>query len=316
MRFKGLDLNLLIALDALLTERNVSAAARTVFLSQSAMSGALARLREHFSDELLVPLGRKMVLTSAAERLAEPLHQLVIQIEATVGANLRFDARTSRRKFVVHASDYITEVVLSRVALKLAHSAPQVVLEIVPPLDDPAATLESGDVDLLITPSAYVSSRHPAELLYEEEHVLVGWSGNPKLAAPLTVDGYFDLGHVVTRFAQARAVAFAETEIAKLNRDRRIEVIAPSFVSVPKLLVGTQRVGVMHRRLAEIHARTLPLVILKLPFELPLLREMIQYHQVRAADGGVQWLKGQIQAVAQEMTTQVQLASIQQTDTQ
>ena len=205
MRFKGLDLNLLIALDALLTERNVSVAARKVFLSQSAMSGALARLREHFGDELLVPLGRKMVLTSAAELLAEPLRQLVLQIEVTVGTSLRFDASTSTRAFVVHASDYVTEVVLSRVVPMVAQEAPGVVLEIVPPSNDPAGALESGDVDLLITPDSYASGHHPTELLYEEQHVVVGWRENPALAVPLTVDTFFSLGHVVTRFAAARA---------------------------------------------------------------------------------------------------------------
>jgi LysR family transcriptional regulator, nod-box dependent transcriptional activator len=298
MRFKGLDLNLLIALDALLTERNVSSAARKVFLSQSAMSGALARLREHFGDELLVPVGRRMVLTSAAQLLIEPLRQLVLQIEATVGISLKFEAAKSSRTFVVHASDYITEVVLSRVVAMLANEAPGVILEIVPPLDDPAASLESGEVDLLITPELWASNLHPIELLYEEQHVVVGWQGNPALSEPLTADVFFSLGHVVTRFAPNRALAFSESEIAKLNRSRRIELVAPSFTSVPKLLVGTHRIGVMHRRLAQNYAHTLPLVVQPLPFEMKPLREVIQYHQVRAADAGMHWLKGLIHRAA------------------
>lgn len=298
MRFKGLDLNLLVALDALLTERNVSAAARKVFLSQSAMSGALARLREHFQDELLVPLGRRMVLTAAAEGLAGPLHQLMLQIESTVGAGMRFEPGSARRTFVVHASDYITEVVLSRLSPQLAAEAPGVILEIIPPLGDPAAALETGEVDLLITPETYTSREHPAELLYEEQHVVVGWSGNQRLTAPLTADAFFALGHVVVRFSQARAVAFAESEIARIKRDRRVEMIAPSFTSVPKLLIGTERVSVMHRRLADIHARSLPLSVLPLPFPMSPLREMVQYHHVRTADAGVQWLKSRLLAVA------------------
>lgn len=302
MRFKGLDLNLLIALDALLTERNVSAAARKVFLSQSAMSGALARLREHFQDPLLVPLGRRMVLTAAAEGLAAPLHQLMLQIEATVGAGMRFEPASSRRSFVVHASDYITEVVLTPVAAAIARDAPGVVLEVVPPLADPATTLETGDVDLLITPEAYISRGHPAHLLYEEEHVVVGWRGNGALARPLSTDAFFDMGHVVVRFLHGRALSFAESEIAKANRPRRIELIAPSFTSVPKLLVGTLRISVMQRRLADIYARSLPLVIQPLPFPIAPLREMIQHHHIRTADAGVQWLTALIQAEAATVT--------------
>jgi LysR family nod box-dependent transcriptional activator len=301
VRFKGLDLNLLVALDALLTERNVSAAGRKLFLSQSAMSGALARLREHFQDDLLVPLGRKMVLTAAAEGLAAPLHQLMLQIEATVGAGIRFEPGSSRRSFVVHASDYITELVLSRVTTEIAREAPGVVLEIVPPLDDPAATLETGEVDLLITPEPYISKEHPAHLLYEEQHVVVGWAGSAALGAPLTVDRFFELGHVVVRFAHIRAESFAESEIAKLNRDRRVELIAPSFTSVPKLLVGTDRISVMHRRLAAIYSAVLPLAVLPLPFEIRPLREMIQHHRVRSADAGLQWLTATIQRGAAEI---------------
>jgi DNA-binding transcriptional LysR family regulator len=298
MRFKGLDLNLLVALEALLAERNVTAAARKVFISQSAMSGALARLRTYFQDELLVPLGRKLVLTAAAEDLAGSLRQLMLQIESTVGAGIHFDPATTRRSFVLHASDYTTEVVLTRVTRRLAREAPGVVLDIVPPIDDPATTLETGEVDLVITPEAYVSRAHPAELLFEERHVVVGWRGNKQLKAPLTARLFFELGHVVVRFTRSRQAAFAESEIGRKNRSRRVELVAPSFTSVPKLLVGTARIAVMHRRLAEIYARTLPLVLLPLPFEIPPLREMIQHHQVRATDAGVRWLKAQIKAAA------------------
>jgi DNA-binding transcriptional LysR family regulator len=301
VRFKGLDLNLLVALDALLIERNVTVAARKLFISQSAMSGALARLRAHFQDELLVPLGRRLVLTAAAEGLAGPLRQLMLQIEATVGAGIRFDPATSHRSFVLHASDYITEVVLTRLTAVMAQQAPGVVLDIVPPLDDPATTLENGEVDLVITPEAYVSPNHPAELLFEERHVVVGWSGNAQLAAPMTSALFFGLGHVVVRFTRDRKAAFAESEIARDHPSRRIELIAPSFTAVPKLLIGTQRIAVMHRRLAEICARTLPLLLRPLPFELPPLREMIQHHQVRAADAGVRWLKTLIKATALEV---------------
>ncbi len=301
MRFKGLDLNLLVALDALLIERSVSAAARKVFLSQSAMSGALARLRDHFQDELLVPVGRRMVLTAAAEALAGPLRDLMLQIEATVGAGMDFEPATSRRGFVIHASDYITEVVLCRAMAAFAAEAPGIVLEIVPPLSDPAAALEDGDVDLLLTPEAYIARAHPAALLYEEQHVVVGWQGNPRLAEPLSAQTFLELGHVVVRFTAARTPAFADGQIARLGVDRRVELVAPNFTAVPKLLVGTERISVMHRRLALAYQATLPLVVHPLPFEIPALREMIQHHRVRAADAGVQWLSGRLQVIAQAL---------------
>jgi DNA-binding transcriptional LysR family regulator len=299
MRFKGLDLNLLVALDALLMERNVSAAARKLFMSQSAMSGALARLREHFQDELLVPQGKRMVLTAAAEGLTAPVRRLMLQIESTVSGGPGFDPLTTRRSFIVHASDYISEVVLTRLAIRLADEAPGIALEIVPPLSDPASCLENGSVDILITPEAYASANHPAELLYEEEHVLVGWSGNPALATAPSADTYFGMSHVAVQFPQSRAKPIAETEIARFGRARRVELIAPSFTSVPKFLVGTRRVSVMHRRLALIYARTLPLVIHPLPFTLPPLREVVQHHEVRTTDLSLAWLRARLHESAQ-----------------
>jgi LysR family nod box-dependent transcriptional activator len=302
VRFKGLDLNLLVALDALLSERNVSAAARRVFISQPAMSSALARLRDHFQDELLAPVGRRMAPTAFAEALTEPLRALMLQIEATVGAGQRFDPASARRKFTISISDYMTEVIMGAVVARAAREAPGVLLEIMPPTDSPSRSLESGDIDLLVVPDLYAASSHPSELLYEEEHVVLGWSGNPALKAPLTLDGFFALGHVVVRFARTRAASFAETQTERLGRERRIELISPSFTATPKLLIGTQRVALVHRRLAEIVIRDLPLVMQEAPFEMPPLREVVQHHSVRASDGGVQWLKALMHAAADELT--------------
>lgn len=298
MRFKGLDLNLLVALDALLAERNVSAAARRVFISQPAMSAALARLRDHFADDLLAPLGRRMVPTAFAEALAEPLRALMLQIEATVGAGQRFDPATARRKFTISISDYMTEVLMGRVVARVAAEAPGVVLEIIPPSDAPARSLETGEIDLMITPDVYAAPGHPADLLYEEEHVVVGWAGNPALAAPLTVDRFFELGHVVVRFARSRAVSFAETEMDQMGCERRIELVSPSFTATPKLLIGTARIALVQRRLARIYAAQLPLRVLEVPFPMRPLREVAQHHSVRGGDQGLQWLKGVFHAEA------------------
>ncbi len=87
MHFRGLDLNLLVALDALITERSISRTGEKIHLSQPATSGALARLREYFKDDLLVPVGRKMVLTPLAEELAEPVRQLLLQTDAIIHRN-------------------------------------------------------------------------------------------------------------------------------------------------------------------------------------------------------------------------------------
>jgi DNA-binding transcriptional LysR family regulator len=95
------DLNLLVTLDALLTEKNVTRAGQRMHLSQSAMSGALARLRDFFQDELLVPMGRSMVMTPLAEDLVQPVGDILLQVQATIATKPRFDPATSARHFSI-----------------------------------------------------------------------------------------------------------------------------------------------------------------------------------------------------------------------
>jgi DNA-binding transcriptional LysR family regulator len=99
------DLNLLVALDALLTERNVTRAGNRLNLSQSAMSGALARLRHYFRDELLVPVGRQMVLTPVAEGLVGPVRDILLQIRGTLGSKPQFEPSTATRHMSLAVSD-------------------------------------------------------------------------------------------------------------------------------------------------------------------------------------------------------------------
>ncbi len=110
MRYKHLDLNLLVALNALLNERSISRAAVSLHLSQPAMSAALARLREHFKDELLVPNGRSMMLTARAQSLLQPVQHILLQIDSSISEAPVFEPKQSQRRFNVTVSDYTLEV--------------------------------------------------------------------------------------------------------------------------------------------------------------------------------------------------------------
>lgn len=298
MRFKGLDLNLLAALDALIETRSVSAAARRLHLSQPAMSAALARLRGYFGDDLLVVSGKRMYPTAFAEALAPQLRACLEGLEALVSSPNLFDPATAQRTFVVAASDYVTAAVLAPLATGLAERAPGVRIDIVPPEDDAAGRLAEGEVDLLITPEPYVHPHHPAELLFEESHVVVGCSANPVFAAPLTEAAVLGCGHVAVAMGRDRAAVFADRQLALMGKARRIELTAASFAVVPWLLRGTSRLALMHERLAKVMARDLPIAYAPLPFDFPLMRQMVQHHRARAGDEGLRWLRGELAAVA------------------
>jgi len=289
MRFKGFDLNLLVALDALLTERSVSRAAARLNLTQPAASAALGRLRAYFNDDILLASGKRMLPTAHAESLAPVLRDVLQGIEQLISASTVFDPAASQRRFRICASDYITAVLLTPLLPHIERVAPGVSLQIVQPSARVAQQFQQGELDLMLTPEEFQSPDHPAELLFEERHVVVGWSGNPALDSPLSEETFLALGHVAVELAE-QASTFAETQLRRLGYARRIEVVAPFFTAVPSMLPGTSRLAVMHERLARMMTPSLPLKMVPLPFPFPPMREMIQYHGSREFDAGLAWL--------------------------
>jgi LysR family transcriptional regulator, nod-box dependent transcriptional activator len=296
MRFNGLDLNLLLALQVLLEERNVTRAARRLNISQPAMSAALARLREYFQDDILMPQGKLMVATAQAQALAEPVRRMLGELDQLLTSAAVFEPATSRRSFRLVASDYITASVIGPLMRQLTRIAPLVRLEIMLPCEEAAQLVMEGQADLVITPEDFLDPDQPAELLCEERQVVVGWQENPRLAGGISTADFDALGHVAVHVGSNRVPSFADRQLERLGSARRVELTCGCFTVVPWLLCGTQRLAVMHERLARQMAMQFPLALSPLPFEFPVMREMIQYHKAREADDGLRWLRMQLRA--------------------
>ena len=302
MRFQRLDLNLLVALDALLTERSVSLAAERIHLSQSATSSALGRLREYFADDLLIVKGRQMVLTSRAEELVEPVRAVLEQIRTTISVAPPFDPATCDRTLRIMASDYITEVLLSRAFTGIAAEAPHMRFEIQPMTEGPVDSLERGFVDLLLTVDFGMTSEHPSEILFDDDYVVIGCANNPAVAGAMTKEIYFELGHVTARFGKARVPAFDEWFMRRQKQQRRVEIVAPSFLAIPGLIIGSQRIATIHRRLAQRIAGQLPIVVRELPLPMPPIREGAQWHLSNNNDAAIRWFVEKLTLYANEET--------------
>jgi len=298
MRFQRLDLNLLVALDALLAEKSVSTAAERICLSQSATSSALARLREYFGDELLIVKGRQMILTARAESLVEPVRAVLDQIRTTIAVMPDFDPLESDRTIRIMASDYSTEVLLSAVLREFETTAPGMRFEIHAMQDVAIESLERGVIDLLVSLDFSLSANHPSQFLFEDDYVVVGWSGNPAMQGPMTKDLFFRLGHVTMRFGKARVPAFEDWFVRRQKQQRNVELVAPSFLSVPGLLIGSTRISSMHRRLATRMADYLPLIVHELPLDIPPIREAVQWHITNNNDPAIRWVVEQLAAAA------------------
>jgi DNA-binding transcriptional LysR family regulator len=292
MRLDRFDLNLLVALDALLDERNVTRASERLHIGQSAASAALARLRDYFGDELLVPVGRRLELTPLAQSLVEPVRDALQRTRAALALKPGFDPATAERRFAVRASDYVTTVLLGEAVRRLAEQAPRVALDIRSPPADVAEVFDRGGIDLLVMPEQYASRiAHPQERLFADEQVCMVWEGHRSVGTTLGFEQYMELGHVAVRFGDERSVAFEEWFLPRYGRQRRVESSVDNFTTLPSLLIGTQRVATLHRRLALHFAATLPLRVLDAPFDMPALVEMMVWPRYVDADPAHRWLR-------------------------
>ncbi len=301
MDFSGLDLNLLVALDALFVERSVSRAGERLHLSQSATSGALGRLRDVFHDPLLVQVGRKMTLTPLAEGLVQPVRDFLVHAEAILNSSPAFDPATSTRKFRLMMSDYVQTVVMTEALPRLQHLAPGISLELSWNVEGISEPLERGDFDLAVTPSRYLSPEHPSEPLFDDEFTCLAWSGNTRTRRDLSLETYLSLGHVVVRFGRHQQLPTVdEWFVERFGRQRKIEVVTTAFNLVPQLLIGTNRIATLHRRLAIFYQRYLPLTLIPPPLEIPRLEESIQWHKSRDRDPGTIWLRSVLKSTVAE----------------
>ncbi len=285
------DLNLLVTLDALLTEKNVTRAGLRMNISQSAMSGALARLREFFADELLVPMGRKMVLTPLAEDLVQPVRDVLLQVQATIATKPRFDPGTSSRHFSIAVSDYVTSVLMIDFLRAIRCQAPSITFELRPVGKRATEDLESGGLDFLIAPEPYVSAAHPKEVLFEDTHTCVAWKKSRTIGSTLTVEQYLTLGHVIVHVGEIGSANYDERVLRGLNHKRNIEVVTSTFDLAPQLVVGTDRIATVATRLACKYATLLPIKLLPVPIEIPPLIEVLQWHRAHAQDPAHSWLR-------------------------
>lgn len=299
MRYQRLDLNLLTALRTLLTVRSVTRAAEELHVSQSAMSGMLARLREYFDDALIVSVGRRMELTPLAENLVGKINDLMVQLEATLTTRPEFVPQTSRRRFTISASDYVTQVLLADVLRAIHFEAPGVAIEFRQPSNTAAIDLENGEVDFVINPARFTTPNQASSVLFEDTYHVVVDRDNTLVGEQVSLAQYQALGHV-TMENNGRP-QFESWFATEHGMPPRIEVEVNNFGLLVPLVLGTQRVATLHTRMARQVERLYPVRLVALDFEAPRMVETLQWHRYRDMDPGSQWLRKHILDAAHHM---------------
>lgn len=265
---KKVDLNLLVALDALLAERNVTRAARRLGLSQPALSAQLARLRDLLDDPLFLPAQRGVTPTARAIELEAPVRRALDQARDVLARGRGFDPATADLTVTIACSDYVQVAVIAPLALDLRVNAPKLRLAI-RPIDGASIgqQMEAGVVELaLMTPSTAPPALR-ARRLFHERYVTIARRRHPRVKGKLTLDEFVALDHVVTSPRGGGFGGPVDAALGKLGLERRIPISAASFLFVPELVACSDLIATVPERLVRGRAERLQVLEPPLPVE-------------------------------------------------
>jgi DNA-binding transcriptional LysR family regulator len=296
----GLDLNLLVALDALLQQVGVTRAAQQLGLSQPALSASLARLRRHFDDELLTRVGNQYRLTPMALQLKELTRVALAGVERVFAAQPTFDPASSTREFTLLVSDYAVVVLGDTVADLLAVEAPNTRLRLTPHspamVERAEQTLLGGQ--LMLMPHGFVYDLSHIDL-YRDEWVCIVTADNPVITSGLTVEHLETLPWVATYHGQTASTP-AALQMRMLGIEPHIQVVTENFLTVPTLVAGSDRIAVLQRRLVDLLPLNSGIRALPCPFEAGPLVEAAWWHPVYDNDPEHQYLRDVVARAAEQ----------------
>lgn len=309
MRYYGLDLNLLAVLDALYAEQHVTRAASRLNLTQSAVSAALGRLREHFADPLFVLVGGRMLPTALMQGLYPQVTAVLAQAREIALASVEFDPLTSCRRFRLVASDYVIAVLMPALKRRLSELAPNLELAFstlalargAAPGDVVADALEVRGDDLVIIPRGHCSSVYPLEPLFSDDFTVIACAHNIGLACGLSQAQYLSMAHVVREISPELVASMEAEHLASLGLNRRVAVAVDQFGLIPEFVSGSDYIATLHSRLARQFASRFDLQLLAPPLEFPATRQVLQWHPYQEADPALIWLRQQLHEVVAEV---------------
>lgn len=296
MNLAALDLNLLVALDALLAEAAVGRAAQRIGLSQPATSHALRRLREVIGDPLLVRVGARMELTPRARALRAPLRDALDRVRGLFLVE-RFDPATSRRRFILMMPDHVVDLVMPTLVDRVAAQAPDVRLDVTPwrgPSDMSAEQAQSTDLVIACTGDAFAGFHR--QRLFSDTEALAVRRGHPLGSRLRRLEAFGAARHVAV-VARGQREDPVDTWLHGKRIERQIALVVPSYLQALHTVACTDLVAFVPRRLIEALAGKLSLAIVAPPLD-PGSYEEFMFHPTRAqVDPGSMWLRGLVMAI-------------------
>jgi DNA-binding transcriptional LysR family regulator len=302
MNLARVDLNLLLSLDALLTECNVTKAAARLHISQPALSAQLARLRDVFSDPLLLPAqsGRGMTPTARALALQGPLRTALKNVEGVLNIESTFDPLADDRIFRIAIGDSALGVIGLPLIASLAAETGENVRAVlsVPEPKRIAAHMEDGDIDLLIDSERIVPGGLHAQLLFEEPFVMAQRKQHPRGKRPLKVDAYCALRHIVVSPERTNIRGDMDAYLENQGKRRNTVLSVPQFMMVPEILRTSDYVCTLPRMLLAPFSDVVDLF--RLPFPAEPFRLVMGWHARNDRDPAIAWLRDQVSGIVRE----------------
>jgi LysR family nod box-dependent transcriptional activator len=299
MELSGIDLNLLVAFDALMQERSVTRAASRVGLSQPGMSNALARLRKLTADPLFVRDGLALVPTPRAQALRQPVRDALTLIQGALSPRPAFDPAQDPATFTISCSDYSLLMLIGPLVRHLAVAAPAVAIRVLSRSPDIVRLIRDGDVDLAIEPAEIMPEVALASVpLWADRWLCCVWEGNSVVGDHLTLEEYLRLGHLVYSMGRGQPVSMVDEHLARSMVPRRIEFTVQSFLLAPFLLEGTDLVTVVPEKAAPFLRRTAAVRLLEPPVQLPSITQMLWWHPRHDANPAQAWIRARIAEIA------------------
>ncbi len=292
INLRSLDLNLLVTLDVLLAEHNVTRAAQRLHFSQPSISVHLAKLREIFNDPLLLPGPRGMRPTARAEALREPLRLALEALGSAISPAAPFDPAVAENTWRVMASDYAESTVLLPAMAGLRAAAPHTrlaVLELAP--SHITRQAEQGIIDLAFhtMDEAPQGMRH--RVLFKERYVLAGRAGHPRLKRRPALKQFCELEHVIVSPDGGGFTGVTDQALAQAGLRRRVVLSVPHFLFMLSALASTDLVAMLPERLAR-NAPALRTVAP--PVDIPGYDLAMLWHERSHRDPAHQWLRDHI----------------------
>ncbi|BAZ37630.1 transcriptional regulator LysR family protein [Calothrix sp. NIES-4101] len=297
-----IDLNLLVAFEALLEHRSVTKAAQQLQIGQPAMSASLNRLRILFADELFVRLGRQMQPTSKAQAIAPGILAALAQIRQTVTFNQSFEPNSSNHRFTIGSSDY-TSFVLVPPLLEFCHqTAPSLNLQMIEfKKDCVGELLEQGVIDVALGVFPEPPRKTQWEPIFAERFVGIARQGHPDLQqGTMSLEKFTQLSHALTTLRQD-TTGEIDKVLSQQNLQRRIALTTPHMLILPFAIAKSDLVVAIPQRIALCLSQVCNLTIFELPVKTEPWMVSILWSVIREQDEANRWLRQTIKTICQHI---------------